>query len=561
MTDYYPLIARAVAGLEKNTGESRRALYERARTALVAQLRGMQPPLSESEITRERLGLEEAVRKVEAEAARRSRNEASAPRPSSRPIVPPEAPTRDSIRREILGRDDGLRDRVGYTTPRDSLPRDTSFRDQAARQPERGAEPSLRQSGMLPRRDSAAAPARPSEPRRPVPPPLVSPFDDEPTVPLRSRERPTPLVEEGLKGFRDVVAETETLGNAAAQAAKSVRQAYADVPINDPDLERIEPRVDQHSARGSARDDVMPRMPDPMPRAPEPKGRPAVMPRAAPPRGAISAAMSSSDERDSVPRPSRKGLIAAFLAVAAVIVVGLGVYWKRDLLKSAFSSVRAPAIQMQGEGGAARPKITDRVGQPAASANSNQSAGNNSQVAPVAQKVVLYEEDPVNPSGKQYVGFVVWRTEMVSPGPGLPPELAVRGDLEIPDRRITMSMSLRRNSDQSLPASHTIEVMFNLPADFPFGGIANVPGILMKQAEQTRGAPLAGLAVKVTSGFFLVGLSAVESDMQRNIELLKGREWFDIPMVYNNGRKAILAVEKGTPGNRAFEDAFVAWKK
>ena len=79
MADYYPLVAKAVAGLEKNTGEGRRALYERARTALVAQLRGMNdPPLTEAEITRERLALEEAIRKVEAEAARRGRD---APRP------------------------------------------------------------------------------------------------------------------------------------------------------------------------------------------------------------------------------------------------------------------------------------------------------------------------------------------------------------------------------------------------------------------------------------------------------------------------------------------------
>src|SRR3954470_17357671 len=70
MADYYPLIARAVAGLEKNTGDARRALYERARTALVAQLRGVTPALSESDVTRERLALEEAVRKVEAESAR-----------------------------------------------------------------------------------------------------------------------------------------------------------------------------------------------------------------------------------------------------------------------------------------------------------------------------------------------------------------------------------------------------------------------------------------------------------------------------------------------------------
>src|SRR5579871_4493494 len=74
MADYYPLIARAVSGLDANaTGEQRRALYERARTALIAQLRGVTPPLSESEITRERLTLEEAIRKVEQEAAQRAR--------------------------------------------------------------------------------------------------------------------------------------------------------------------------------------------------------------------------------------------------------------------------------------------------------------------------------------------------------------------------------------------------------------------------------------------------------------------------------------------------------
>ena len=124
-----------------------------------------------------------------------------------------------------------------------------------------------------------------------------------------------------------------------------------------------------------------------------------------------------------------------------------------------------------------------------------------------------------------------------------------------------MTWSLRRNTDQSLPASHTVEIMFNLPQDFPSGGVQNVPGILMKQAEQTRGAPLAGLAVKVTPGFFLIGLSAVDADMQRNLQLLKERAWFDIPIVYNNNRRAILAIEKGTPGERAFAEAFAAWRQ
>src|SRR5215510_6248162 len=98
MTDYYPLIGKAVAGLEKNTGEARRLLYERARTALVGQLRNMNPPLTESEITRERLGLEEAIRKVEAEAARRLRMEP--PRPDTLSNVRPggTAPTEEPRR-------------------------------------------------------------------------------------------------------------------------------------------------------------------------------------------------------------------------------------------------------------------------------------------------------------------------------------------------------------------------------------------------------------------------------------------------------------------------------
>ncbi len=67
MADYYPLIARAVAALDKNNGDNRRVLYERARAALLGQLRGVTPALNESDITRERLALEESIRKVEAE--------------------------------------------------------------------------------------------------------------------------------------------------------------------------------------------------------------------------------------------------------------------------------------------------------------------------------------------------------------------------------------------------------------------------------------------------------------------------------------------------------------
>jgi hypothetical protein len=122
-----------------------------------------------------------------------------------------------------------------------------------------------------------------------------------------------------------------------------------------------------------------------------------------------------------------------------------------------------------------------------------------------------------------------------------------------------MTISFRRNTDSSLPASHTAELTFILPPDFNGGGVGNVPGILMKSNEQARGTPLAGLAVKVTHGFFLVGLSTVDADRARNLQLLKELSWFDVPLVYVNQRRAIIAIEKGAPGERAFNEAFAAW--
>jgi hypothetical protein len=177
----------------------------------------------------------------------------------------------------------------------------------------------------------------------------------------------------------------------------------------------------------------------------------------------------------------------------------------------------------------------------------------------VAQRVVLYDEDPSDPKGKQYVGSVIWRTEQIKASGNQKADIAVRADVEIPDRKFKMTMSFRRNTDTSLPASHTAELTFVLPQDFAGGGVGNVPGILMKSNEQARGAPLAGQSVKVTDGFFLVALSNTDTDRARNMPLLKERSWFDVPLVYVNQRRAIIAIEKGAPGERAFNEAFTAW--
>src|SRR5690348_2149616 len=429
MADYQPLISRAIAGLEQNTGENRRMLYERARAALVAQLRSVDPPLEEADVTRERLALEEAIRKAEAEAAAK-----------------------------------------------------------------------------------VAAP--------PAPP--------EPAPSLR---------DQGLRNFRDTVAEAGDLGAAAAGANRAARTRV--MPGDHPPAGRGEPThyfEPPHQETGTAE-------------AGEPR-RSAAPP---PPYEEV-------EEEDYTPPVRSYGRLVKWLVVL-VVLGGLAAagYRQWPFISAKIASWRAATELATKPNEAAPPSAQPKFDERVQPKNAAPTAPATAPAAAVAQKVVLYDEDPANPQGKRYVGSAIWRTETVSPGPGLAPELAIRADVEIPERHMRMTMSIRRNTDKALPASHTMEVMFTLPADFDQGGVGNVPGVLMKANEQARGVPLAGLAVKVTNGYFLIGLSAVDVDLQRNLEMLKGRDWFDIPIVYTSSKRAILALEKGTPGQRAFEEAFRAW--
>jgi hypothetical protein len=567
MADYYPLIARAIAGLDPSApGESRRALYERARAALIAQLRGVQPPLSESEITRERLALEEAVRKVESEAAQRAR---------------------DASRTSAGGAGTGGGSRAG----------DAFRRANAARASETAGQAAAAAAGQAP--DTAQAPARPRPPSPPpsrndrpplgqeersqernqerdqergplersarspradAPPPVPGPRPQSPPTPtepqITMQEPQLPPVRDragapprrgadngaapGVRGFRDITADADDLGRAAAQANRAARKTYANVPSPSPEFDRLEPSLEDRDADSEA-----PYSYDESVEEADRYAAPAPAPR---PRLA--------SDRDREQKRARAGAVFPFKSAIAIgivlILVGAGILWGRSVVTSVSGLFKSqPTVETPKDNSSqlSKPKIPDRVGQ----------ASSPDDLAPVAQRVVLYDEDPSDPKGKQYVGSVIWRTEPIKASGTQKADLAVRADIDIPDRKFKMTMSFRRNTDASLPASHTAELTFILPSDFNGGGVANVPGILMKSNEQARGTPLAGLAVKVTDGFFLVGLSNVDADRDRNIQLLKERSWFDVPLVYSNQRRAIIAIEKGAPGDRAFADAFAAW--
>jgi len=425
MADYYPLIARAVAGLDPSApGEARRALYERARAALIAQLRGVQPPLSESEITRERLSLEEAVRKVESEAAQRARDARSGGSGSR---------AGDALRRgnRADGPSAGGQPAAPSARPRAPAP------PSPPPPPQRNDRPPLGQEGQ-PRPPREAAPP----PSRPQPPPIDMP--DPPLPPANRAPRRGPddgMQAPGVRGFRDITADVDDLGRAAAQANRAARKTYANVPSPSPEFDRLEPSLEDRSG------DLEP-----------PYSYDESLDEAegyAPSRG------RAGGERE--PKRSRAASAFPFKSAIAVgivlILVGAAILWGKTALNTVSGLFKQSAVVETPKDSSAplsKPKIADRVGQSSPS----------DQVAPVAQRVVLYDEDPSDPKGKQYVGSVVWRTEQVKASGNQKPDLAVRADIEIPDRKFKMTMSFRRNTDTSLPASHTAELTFILPPDF-----------------------------------------------------------------------------------------------
>lgn len=104
MADYKELLRRAVEALPENNGAARRAVYEKARAALVGQLRAINPPLAARDITTHRLQLEDCIRQVEQEASEAMIAGMSGNHEVSQPPVYFEAPPAQKVLPSAAGR-------------------------------------------------------------------------------------------------------------------------------------------------------------------------------------------------------------------------------------------------------------------------------------------------------------------------------------------------------------------------------------------------------------------------------------------------------------------------
>ena len=169
----------------------------------------------------------------------------------------------------------------------------------------------------------------------------------------------------------------------------------------------------------------------------------------------------------------------------------------------------------------------------------------------VEQRAIYYYQGSEGQPGQANEGSATWAEITKDSRP------AIQATLKIPERNVTVTVTIYKNYDTALPASHLVEVQFyGALSDSP---IQRVPALVLKQTEQARGQPLAGAAVPVTNELFWIALSNEDADVTRNVQLLREGSWFDIPILFSDQTRALLTFEKGIPGDKVFETVMASW--
>lgn len=223
---------------------------------------------------------------------------------------------------------------------------------------------------------------------------------------------------------------------------------------------------------------------------------------------------------------------------------------------STVAAATTPAVAVVSPAVTADPAAAPAVADPATATP----AATPTAIIPVGQKAIFYEEKTGTDAGTADQGAVVWSVVQDSPGLDQPPEAAIRGEITIPDKGIKVKLTIKRNVDKSLPASHIIEMLFTTPPEFVGGPIESVQRMALKDTEQAPGNPLVGVPAAFGDGFFLVALTDEKTAIETNLALLKRQEWIDVPVAYHSGRRALLSFEKGTTGDKVFDEVFKAWE-
>ncbi len=193
---------------------------------------------------------------------------------------------------------------------------------------------------------------------------------------------------------------------------------------------------------------------------------------------------------------------------------------------------------------------------PATGAAAGSEAVNSIPPGLVGQRAIFEEQGAEGAPGKSAVGVVAW-SQMTGEN-GLP---LIVGRIDLPERNAAVSLRISKNTDEALPASHLIEIEFRGAEGLVESPIDRIPALFLKQVARARGERLVGEAVPVTENLYWIALSDQSDQVSRNLALLREGAWFGLPILFRNGRGALISFEKGIPGDQVFEAVLAAWEK
>lgn len=180
--------------------------------------------------------------------------------------------------------------------------------------------------------------------------------------------------------------------------------------------------------------------------------------------------------------------------------------------------------------------------------------------AQALQKMFFYETSLGLEQQARYEGSIVWSEKIESDSEKSRPY--IEGTIQVPERDVSIVISIKLNGDETLPVSHLIDLNFSLPEEFDGGEIEQITEVKFKSSEEQTGDRLEAISAKIDNSFFVVGLQNDKLDVvESNLQLMSQRGWIDIPISYTNGRKALITLEKGASGKTIFDKVLASWKQ
>jgi hypothetical protein len=170
--------------------------------------------------------------------------------------------------------------------------------------------------------------------------------------------------------------------------------------------------------------------------------------------------------------------------------------------------------------------------------------------------VALYATGQANAT--PVIGKATWQTRAEATDAAGKSVTIVVLDAQVPERQIALTLSISREPEGG-GMSHMFELQFAHPETLPFGGISDVPKIVMKGSETDPGEDLIGTSIPIDSSRYLFGLLGTPDALARNVAALRSRPWLGILISFMQGPAQMLNIEKGTAGQRAINDALVKW--